>query len=86
MTISSTRDHRASMRLRPCSRCASTSWLTRASGGRKTHSSTLTTGGDRQAGSKMALAGAGVTDQQDRLGAFEIAAFGQGTDAGSRDV
>jgi hypothetical protein len=42
--------------------------------------------GGGQAGGKMTLAGAGVTDQQDRLGAFEIAAFGQGADAGSRDV
>lgn len=34
----------------------------------------------------MALAGAGIADQQDRLGAFEIAALGQGADAGRRDV
>jgi hypothetical protein len=56
------------------------------SGCGKAHSSALTTGGDRQAGGEMTLAGAGVADQQDRLGAFEIAAFGQGADAGSRDM
>ncbi len=55
-------------------------------GSRKAHSPPLTTGGDSQAGGKMTLAGAGVTDQQDWLGAFEIAAFGQGADAGGRDV
>jgi hypothetical protein len=55
-------------------------------GGRRTHSSALTAGGDGQAGSKMILAGAEVTEQQDRLRAFEVVAFGQRADAGSQDV
>jgi hypothetical protein len=46
----------------------------------------LTAGSDRQAGGKMTLAGAGISNQQDRLGTFEIAAFGQGADAGGGDV
>jgi hypothetical protein len=53
-------------------------------GGRKAHSPALTTGGDSQAGRKMTLAGAGIADQQDRLGAFEIAAGeGKGSRRGS---
>lgn len=34
----------------------------------------------------MTLAGARITNQQDRLGAFEVAAFGQSADAGGQDV
>ena len=56
------------------------------SGSRKAHSPTLTAGSDSQAGGKMTLAGTGISDQKDRLGTFEIAAFGQGPDAGGRDM
>jgi hypothetical protein len=41
-------------------------------GGREAHSPALTTGSDRQAGGEMTLAGAWITDQQDRFGALEI--------------
>jgi hypothetical protein len=54
--------------------------------GREAHPSALTTGSDSQAGGKMTLARAWVADQQDRLGAFEKAAFSQGADAGGREV
>ena len=55
-------------------------------GGGEAHSATLTAGADGQAGGEMALAGARVADQQDRFGAFEITAFGQGTKPRSRDI
>jgi len=55
-------------------------------GSGKAHSLALTAGGDRQAGGKMTLACAGISNQQDRLGAFEVAAFGQSADAGGGDV
>jgi hypothetical protein len=50
-------------------------------GRRKAHSPALTTGGDGQAGGKMTLAGAGVADQQDWLGAFEIALIARNSEA-----
>src|ERR1039458_7436515 len=56
------------------------------SGSRKAHSLALTARSDSQAGGKMTLACAGVTNQQDGLGTFEIAALGQGADAGGGDV
>ena len=34
----------------------------------------------------MALAGTGIADQQDRLGTFEVPAFGEAADASGRDV
>jgi hypothetical protein len=34
----------------------------------------------------MTLAGAGISDQQYRLGTFEIAAFSQGADAGGGEA
>jgi hypothetical protein len=46
----------------------------------------LTVGGGRQAGDKVTLAGAGIIDQQDRFGAFEVGASGQGADAGGRAI
>jgi hypothetical protein len=55
-------------------------------GRRKAHSSALAAGGDSQAGGKMTLAGTGIADQQDRLGAFKIATFGPGADAGGWDM
>jgi len=69
MTISSTRDQRASIRLRLWFALRFDKLVDERGGGGKAHSPTLTTGGDGQAGGKMTLAGAGITDQQDRLGA-----------------
>ena len=53
---------------------------------RKAHSLALSAGRDGEAGGKMTLAGAGVADQQYRLGTFEIASFGQGADAGGGEM
>ncbi len=55
-------------------------------GGGEAHAPALTAGGDGEAGGEMAFAGAGIADQEHWLGAFEVAAFGQGTDTGRRDV
>jgi|SRR5271154_5150360 len=55
-------------------------------GGGEAHTSALTADRDRQAGGQVTLAGAGIADQQDRLGAFEIIPFDQSSDTDSRDV
>jgi hypothetical protein len=51
-------------------------------GSGKAHSLALTAGSDRQAGGKMTLAGAGISNQQDRLGTFEIAELSAHADVG----